>query len=639
MSASHRSLRHTMPLPNRNPRSRRAGMLATLLFALLGLAPPGTAATVDDDTPLAQIEHIAASGGPGLALALLDRRQPAVEDDLAGWFEYERGRLGILSRWQEWDKARQRLRAVHDQLPTKLQRWALGQRAWLWLEEQRADAALAELRGLIWRHGARAEAAELALWRRLVIRAYLIGDRIDDARIALRRYRQDYPGQSAEWAQLRAEVWLRSGLAARVLALSAAERDALPGALLLLARLRAGDLSPDEVWIAASERARNPANSRALRADYWRVAAQAARARDSAGFAAHATEQALLLAGARHGGDALPAVDAAALWRVWREYGEQAANRAQLLSGDEAGWLAAVETAAEKNTPVKARALLVLLAEQDVEAASRERALTQLADRLAAIQPVGGAADGAGGDATVAGTDLLLLMFLDETRFATLDELPVALRQRLVDEALGREDIALASRLLASLERLPEGVDAFAWRLRRARVLVIGGQIEAGVAALETLLDEQPQLDAEQIDRLLQVVFDLQAVESHEAAIALMQRLQSRLVTPRQHRELHFWQADSLAALGRHSEAAWRYLRSATLLETGGRDQWGQSARYRAAETLAEAGLVGDARRLYQTLLDETDKPERRTVLRQRIQQLLLAPRAAGDVGGDAAQD
>jgi len=634
MPASHRPLHHPLtPIcqPRCQPRRRRVLPLVALLLAMLALAPPAGAA---DDTPLAQIEHIAASGAPGLALALLDRRQPAAEDDLAGWFEYERGRLGILNRWQEWAKARERLREVHHRLPVKLQRWALGQRAWLWLEEQRADEALAELRGLIWRHGARADTAELALWRRLVIRAYLIGDRIDDARLALRRYQQDYPGQDAEWAQLRAEVWLRSGLASRVLALSAAERQALPGALLLLARLRAGDLAAGKVWVTASERARNPANPRAMRADYWRVAAEAARGRDNPGLAAHATEQALLLAGARRGGDALPVVDAAELWRAWREYGEQAANRAQLLSGDESGWLAAVDAAAAANTPVKARALLALLAEQ-AAAGPRERALIRLAERVAAIEPSGGSSAGEG----AADTDLVLLLFLDQTRFATLDELPVALRQRLVDEALGREDIALASRLLASLERLPEGVDAFAWRLRRARVLVIGGQIEAGVAALETLLDEQSQLDAEQIDRLLQVVFDLQAVESHEAAIGLMQRLQPRLVTPRQHRELHFWQADSLAALGRYSEAAWRYLRSATLLETGGRDQWGQSARYRAAETLADAGLVGDARRLYQTLLDETDKPERRAVLRQRMQQLLLAPRAAGDVGGDAAQD
>jgi hypothetical protein len=585
-------------------RLRTLFAVALLMFAQATLA-----------VPLAQIEHIAASGAPGLALELIDAEQPPLAKRLGDWFEWERSRINILAGWQQWARAQQRLADIDTELPPKLRRWARGQRAWLYLEAGDAPAALELLRGLIWRFGLRAEAQELALWRRLVIRAYLLDDHIVEADIALHRYEQDYPAEGGEWARLRAELWLRSGRADLVMGLKANERAALPAPLLLFAELRSDRTSAGKAYAQASEQAQDEKLAPALRSAWWRVALAAARVQESPGRIAHALESALML-GDQRVDRSLPQTSASALWQAWREYGQTSANEAQLLAGDEASWLAAVETA-QKNTPVRARALLAVLSEQR-RGDWRDRALLALAERIAAVEP--------------AGATLLLGVFLDRELFPQLDDVPAAVRHKLVEEALRREDIALASRLMAGLTERPENVSEFDWALRRARVLVMGGEVDVGVAALTTLIQVTEQFSEAEADRLLQVIFDLQAVGQHPAALDAMLAVQPKLSNIRQQREMFFWRGDSQAAQGRLAEAARLYMRSATLLDPAGVDQWGQSARYRAAEVLTEAGLVGDARRLYEKLLGETESPNRQAVLRNRLQQLWLAPRAAGDV-------
>ena len=53
-------------------------------------------------------------------------------------------------------------------------------------------------------------------------------------------------------------------------------------------------------------------------------------------------------------------------------------------------------------------------------------------------------------------------------------------------------------------------------------------------------------------------------------------------------------------------------------------DPWAQTARYRAAQELAGAGMLGDAKRQYSMLLNATADPARQAVLRHELQQLAL---------------
>ena len=93
---------------------------------------------------------------------------------------------------------------------------------------------------------------------------------------------------------------------------------------------------------------------------------------------------------------------------------------------------------------------------------------------------------------------------------------------------------------------------------------------------------------------------------------------------PRQRREILYWIGDSFRGLEKFDQAALLYLQSAMLPGPETMDPWAQTARYNAADSLREAGLIDDARRIYQALLDVTEEPTRRSVLNQRIQQLWL---------------
>jgi hypothetical protein len=121
----------------------------------------------------------------------------------------------------------------------------------------------------------------------------------------------------------------------------------------------------------------------------------------------------------------------------------------------------------------------------------------------------------------------------------------------------------------------------------------------------------------------MQVLFDLQTLRRHDAAVHLFRAVGPRLEEPRQAREVLYWEADSHKALGQNEEAARLYLHSASQGD-GPADPWGMTARFQAAGALAEAGLVSDARALYSDLLRVTREPERRVLLRQRLQQLEL---------------
>ena len=69
--------------------------------------------------------------------------------------------------------------------------------------------------------------------------------------------------------------------------------------------------------------------------------------------------------------------------------------------------------------------------------------------------------------------------------------------------------------------------------------------------------------------------------------------------------------------------AADHYLFSA-MQKDGGWDQWGIAARYQAAESLQSANLVIDARVLFEDLLARAADDKRRSLLKQKLQQLWL---------------
>jgi tetratricopeptide (TPR) repeat protein len=178
---------------------------------------------------------------------------------------------------------------------------------------------------------------------------------------------------------------------------------------------------------------------------------------------------------------------------------------------------------------------------------------------------------------------------------------------------------------MAGLAAPPDGSDRFEWDLRRARVAIFTGDVDQGVKLLRQLLaSDDRDWDQQQVDRLLQVVFDLQTVQYHQQALMLFGAVLDKRLDPQQRRELLFWMADSSQALERYDQAAYLYLKSAILSDPMAMDPWAQTARYRAAKALVEAGLLKDARQIYTSLLRATRDASRKAVLSNEIQRLHL---------------
>lgn len=591
----------------RSARALRPFFVASLL-ALLLLAPPVVAAADGID----EVRAMVRAGAPALALSLLDEAQPAVVEDAAGWTRWERERLAILGRTGAWQRGIDRLAGVPSEAPADFRLWARERRAEFHLELGQAEAAAELLRGLLWREGRDAGETQRQRWRRLVIRAHLVADRVDDAVLALRRFDQDYGDPEPAWAALRTRVLLRADRAGEAAAGLPAERPGELAVLGVLARSRAGELAPEQAYGRAVEAAGADDVDPATAARWWFVAADVSQREDDPGRRALAIERALSLATSLPPGDELFALDGDDLWSAWLDFGRYVGNNEQLLIGDDDAWLKA-SRAAMPQSPVRARSLLAVVAQHGQ--GERGGAHRLLLNHLANHGP---------------GLVVARQAYLHAERYAELADVPASVRYRLVDDALARDDLALASELLAGLSQPPKDVGPFSWGLMRARVLVRGERYGDGTAALAQMIRSRPGLRGKQLDQLLQVVFDLQGAGEHQRALALLQRLDHAQLPVQRRRELLYWRAESHQGLEQYREAAALYMRSALLmpqekLDAGavpGGDPWGQTARYQAAGMLAKAGLVGDARRIYQQLLRVTGNADRKATLRHRLRKL-----------------
>ncbi len=582
-------------------------MRSLLLALALLLAPLACLAASASDT-LDQIRLLAAGGAPALALRTLDGVQPAAATDAPGWMQWERERVRILEASGEWRHLAERLAQLPAGLPTEFRRWALTQRARAELQRGAGTDARRTLRELLW-DPALSAPGQRRDWRRMIVHSYLLDQRASDAEHAIVRLQQDYPSSEPADLRLRARASLLSGHAGDAVRLL--QGDARQGpqtqALLLLARLRSGQAPPRRVMQAALHRLRGDPAPR-VETLLWAVAAEAAAQAGDLATQVNATEH-VLAAGPQA---ALPggvfALDADGLWTAYLSYARALGNRAQYLIGDDARWLQAAGEAAQRY-PVRARSLYAMVIRHGQSEAAQTRAARALVASLNARR---------GGDR------LLKQLFLHGKFYAAPAAIPVPVRRRLVDLALADSDIRLASRLMATLDQPPAAADRFRWGVRRARILVMGGQPRAGAQALQELLDGSGELGVKRLRHLLQVVFDLQTVGEHEAALALLARLLKLSDDAQFTRELLYWMAESEDKLERPRAAARLYLRSALLPGADTMDPWAQTARFQAAKALAQAGLVGDARRLLKQLLEVTTDTGRRAVLQRELEGLWL---------------
>ena len=582
------------------------------------VAPPVVPNPLPDPLPallpgMLDVRALAQSGAAHLAVLTLSQHQGDVSHDREHWIAWEKERISILRHSEMWRAIAQRLARLPAGLPLAVTRWAETQRAVALIRLGEGSQALALLRQLIWSLPPTEVAAGqwLFQWRRLVLDAYLAMGAVDDAHQAAAHYFRDYGAVGSSARLLRARILLSAGWSDEAMALLRTDAD-LPSAsaMLLLAELRSHKRRARRVLNIALRRLRGKPDAK-LDTLLWAVVAEAALQIKDYPTAANGLEH--VLASPVSLPDGLFSFSADDLWKAYFTYARSAGNRSQYLIGDDGPWFAEVKNS-QKKKPVRARSLLALLIFHGASTLERDKAAAQFVASMRQRKNSG---------------RLLSALFLHSAHYPNQASVPLVARYVLVDVALAQADLVLASSLMKSIKIPPQGADRFFWQLRRARILVLGGEYKQGAAALQHILNNSQRLSAGQIDQFLQVVFDLQTVQAHADALQLLRALMPFSHELKQRRELYYWMADSQTAMQRHAEAARLYLKSAMLPGIETMDPWAQTARYHAAEALAQAGMVHDARRLFEQLLKVTRDPARRSALRRELQKLWLVKEQA----------
>jgi len=573
----------------------------------LSLYPSAQVLALDTGS-LKELAELARAGAPQLALRRMDAEQPKPQQDLVEWTVWEQERLQILVSQDLYPLVIERVDELPESVNEHFRRLALSLKAEAQLQLGQADAARATLRELLWFHNNTAQTGNSARWRRLVVRSYVLEDKNEDARLALLRYRQDFDDENPQWRWLSAQVMLQTGSSESAFKLLKDDKTPQGEFLRYTAQLLMSPQQAPQVEKAAVTLA-GQLEQPELQSAFWGLAAAAAKQAQQPFKQIEYLEHALSSPVDHELTHDLLEIDADQLWDAYLQQGKRIGNQEQKLLGNDDDWyFPATEALVED--PVRARVLFSVLAEYGSSAERRFVAHGYLVGML---------------DELAGGETLVKSLYLESERYADVENLPPVIRYRLIDSALESGDLNTASRLMAGLAAPPDGGDRFEWDLRRARVAIFTGNVDQGVELLQQLLaPDDREWDQQQVDRLLQVVFDLQTVQYHQQALVLFEALLDKRLDQQQRRELLFWMADSLQVLEQYDQAAYLFLKSATLSDPMAMDPWAQTARYRAAKALVEAGLLKDARQIYSSLLRATRDASRKAVLENEIQRLHL---------------
>ena len=555
------------------------------------------------------VANLIDAGAWHLALKVLEQQQQAITADPERWVAGEKLRIRIYQATANWPALITRLQNLPAVVPLEFYIQARTGLAAALVKQNEGRAALKILRDLIWTQALDPEVAKANLlnWRRMIIDAYRAAGQKQDAYRAAARLQRDYDNRDLSDLIRHAKILLELGRAEEAMdRLASRTQEPKVAMLHLLAQLRSGARPAQKVMQAGLRQLRSESLDPGLEAELWALVAEAAQGCNDLATRANALEHVLGVEKNIQPEKSLFKLDADALWNAYLDFAVAIGNQSHFLIGADEQWREAAQAAAKKQ-PVRSRSLYALLMFKGQDGAVREAALKHFLQSLSQSQQ---------------GKRLLKRLFLNSTRFASYPNIPAAARHMLADIALAESDIELASALMATVKKPPPGADQFFWYLRRARILILGGKGEQGAQALEEMLQENQRFEPAQLDRLMQVIFDLQAVGLHAQACTLLSRVITLTDEVKLQREIYYWMAESKKAQQQYEEAARLYLKSAMFPDAKAMGPWAQTARYQAAVVLGQAGLFEDARAIYQHLIRVTEDATRRAVLRRELQKL-----------------
>lgn len=565
------------------------------------------------------IDELIELRAPGLALNYVRREQTKYNKETpTEWLYWEQKHISLLSYTLRWKLLNQRVDEQFEKLQTP--KIATADRNWFLTEQVRAliqlkkySIALKKLRSLLWDTTDLTNSATIANWRRLVIQVYLNQGEVNDARVAMRRYQEDYGELQNEdgvsWLQVQAELYIQSEQYADAISLLKKSSSDEAQALILLAQLKTEEVSPLNV-LKKTELLLTENTDKQHRALFEYISLVAAVQGNKIDLVIKRLESLLSTKKVYLSNSVLSiggvAVSADNLWMYYLKLANQLANAKNLLRGDDEAWYALASNFF-KNETLSAKGLLASLSLQATEAQHRDLAMQQLVKLI---------------ETNDQSLQLVNRLFTESKYFVGVAMIPAEVRYRLIDYNLSLGSVKSAAVLMGELQQPPTDQDQFAWNVRRSRVFILNGDFAQGASVLHEILKSK-KLQSDQVDKFIQVVFDLQAVEQHQMSLELFSKLEYQIEDMDVLRELMFWKAESYHGLQQYEQAAYLFLKSSVSPKRE-YDPWYHTATFRAAESLMSARLYEDARQRFLHLLSITGNAARKTVIRQRLQSIRL---------------
>ena len=550
-----------------------------ILLALILLVCSGAASALETARALA------ASGAPRLALARVEQVQPR-EVNAPRWPEWEALRITLLVAVGRNADALQRANGLPAGMPPPLLRECL---------LAAARAAIATGQGAVARrHAARVlwqlepPAQETRAARLLVIESYTAERQGEPAFRAMLRFQQDYAPLDSATAGRFVEWLLTLGMEKQAVNWLASLDDA--GYVKLLLRLRTGLADPDSV-----EKQARAALAKGGGAGYWRVLAEVAQRRKDAALRVEALEH--LVNADEETAAGKPAELASELWESYFAGAREAANRNQMLTGDDAAWADYAGRQTASNPPV-ARAFFAHLALRGRERETRFNSQLQLAYSLQ--------------QSRLERTALRLFEALNA------DESGIDGQARYLIGAMAERahQPAVAARYWKGIAA-PPGVNAAEWQARVAAAYWRAGEGDAAVSTLRALLGPGKPLPAEAARPLAALAQEMIAAGKTETADEILRGLLPGS-DAKQQRDILYTLGKTAEQVARHQAAADYYLRSA-LLADGKPDALAVQARLAAGLNLVQAGFRDDARAQFQWLLKNTTDPAQLAIAKREL--------------------
>lgn len=569
---------------------------------------------------LEQLDELIDLGVPALALSLLNDEQEKRPQFTVDWYTFEYKRIVLLSRLERWRQLIDRTQWLFNtaeeyrDITLKIRYWFETQEVIARLQLKQSSDALSQLQNLLWKSTAESRDPSLpAVWRRLVIRAYLQLSQDVDARKALLKYQQDYEtnDKDIEWIVLQAQVLLKTNRphqAIKILQKESLQNEVDVATLLLIAKLQSNPKSASSIYKKMRKQLNGQVLSKSERWVKLYVAYLATKIIENQSIQISNLEEMLSLDIRYPVFEDNLKVSSDDLWALYERQGLAIANNAGLLFGNDIAWqkLSDNFVKSQSKKALYLNAALVLHTENFSTQHHQHKTIVEILENRKN------------------GLELINNLYLHSSKVNDVSVLPDEVRYRLVDYALLQGKYFEAATLMESLKEPPAGRLAFDWRMRKARVLVLQGKYKESEILIRKTFRGKHKITNQELDKYIQVIFDFQTVQQHKQAIRLFNLLHIDDLKETLKREIYFWKAESFYSLKQYDHAALFYLKSARVLTAGENDIWAQSARFKAGEALLSAEIYDDSEKIYKELLAITNSETRIALINQKLQKIRL---------------